>query len=45
MPPLFDLHGVDVFALTKGLPVIPPETVDLCRLMMVRYSVIYRVTR
>src|SRR5207253_7157712 len=31
--------------LTEGLPMIPPEAVDICRPMMVRYSVIYRVTR
>ena len=41
MAPLFDLHGVDVFALTEGLPVIPPEAVDICRPMMVRYSLAY----
>ena len=32
-------------ALTNGLPMIPPGAVDICRRMMVRYSVIYRVTR
>jgi hypothetical protein len=31
-------------ALTEGLPMIPPEAVDICRPMMVRYSGIYRVT-
>jgi len=32
-------------ALTEGLPMIRPGAVDICRPMMVRYSVIYGVTR
>ncbi|OLD79670.1 MAG: hypothetical protein AUF67_15240 [Acidobacteria bacterium 13_1_20CM_58_21] len=32
-------------ALTEGLPKIRPGAVDICRPMMVRYSVIYGVTR
>jgi len=32
-------------ALTEGLPMIRPGAVDICRPVMVRYSVIYGVTR
>src|SRR3984893_14078937 len=32
-------------ALTEGLPMMRPGAVDICRPMMVRYSVIYGVTR
>jgi len=32
-------------ALTEGLPMIRPGAVDICGLVMVRYSVIYGVTR
>src|SRR5439155_26917205 len=32
-------------ALTEGSPVIRPRAVDICRRMMVRYSVMYGVTR
>ena|SRR2546426_12340592 len=31
-------------ALTEGLPMIRPRAVDICRRMMVRYSVMYGVT-
>ncbi len=34
-----------VKALTEGWPMIRPGAVDICRPMMVRYSVIYGVTR
>jgi surfactin synthase thioesterase subunit len=32
-------------ASTEGLPMIRPGAVDICRPMMVRYSVMYEVTR
>jgi hypothetical protein len=32
-------------ALSEGLPTIRPGAVDICRPMMVRYSVIYGVTQ
>jgi hypothetical protein len=32
-------------ALSEGLPMIRPGAVDICRPVMVRYSVIYGVTR
>jgi hypothetical protein len=38
-------EGLFLNALTEGLALIRPEAVDICSSMMVRYSVIHRVTR
>jgi hypothetical protein len=38
-------EGLFLKALTAGLPMIRPGAVDICRPMMVRYSVIYGVTQ
>jgi len=38
-------RNVFLKALTVGLPMIRPAAVDICRPMMVRYCVIYGVTR